>query len=148
MTAFQKILVPTDGSSCSKEAIRTASELASGLGASLTLVYFFEPFKYALPEGYVVYTPEQLAEMVDHFEQMLKEAKLTAEGHGASSVHTHVLQGVAAEDVGAYAEEHGFDLIVMGTHGRGALGRMFLGSVADKVVRASNVPVMTVRAPE
>src|SRR5690606_20254112 len=65
MTAFQKILVPTDGSSCSKEAIRTASELASGLGASLTLVYFFEPFKYALPEGYVVYTPEQLAEMVD-----------------------------------------------------------------------------------
>lgn len=148
MNAFQKILVPTDGSSCSREALRVASELASGLKASLTLVYFFEPFKYALPEGYVVYTPEQLAEMVGHFEQMLRDSKTKAESLGAAQVDTHVLQGIAAEDLGDYAEKNGFDLIVMGTHGRGTVGRMFLGSVADKVVRASNVPVMTVRAPQ
>jgi len=58
-----------------------------------------------------------------------------------------VVTGDPAVAIGAAAEEHGADLIVMATHGRTGIGHFFLGSVTERVVRESPVPVMTVRAP-
>lgn len=143
---FKSIVVATDGSSSSNAAIRVAAELATQLSAQLTLVYVFEPVKYALPEGYVPYTPEQLTEMTDHFEQMLRAGSELATSFGATQVETRLLQGVPSEEVCDFARRHGADLIVVGTHGRGIVGRVLLGSVAEKIVRTATLPVLTVRA--
>jgi|SRR5690606_15841891 len=144
---FQNIVIATDGSSCSNTAVKLGSELAAQFGAKTTLVYVFEPIKYALPEGYVPYTAEQLMEMTEHFEQMLRSSKDAALSYGAPSVETRLLQGVPSEEVCDFANREGADLIVVGTHGRGLVGRMLLGSVAEKIVRSAPVPVLTVREP-
>lgn len=143
--AFQNIVIATDGSSCSDAAVKLGSELAAQFGAKVTLVYVFEPIKYALPEGYIPYTSEQLTEMTTHFEQMLRAAKERALAHGAPQVETRLLQGVAPEEICSFANREFADLIVVGTHGRGFVGRMLVGSVAEKVVRTASVPVLTAR---
>lgn len=148
MVAFRKILVPTDGSECAREAVRVAAELAQAFAARMVIVYFFEPFKYALPEGYVIYTPEQMNHMLQEFEAMVSEAATLAREAGAASVETQVLQGVPASGIGEHAEQEGFDLIVMGSHGRTGLGRALMGSIAEKVVRTAHCPVLTVKARE
>lgn len=144
---FQNIVVATDGSPSSQAAAKTAAELAAQLGARITLIYVFEPIKYALPEGYVPYTSEQLTDMTEHFEQMLRSAKAEVNAAGAGEVETRLLQGVAADEICEFAKREGADLIVVGTHGRGLIERVLLGSVAEKVVRAASVPVLTVRTP-
>jgi nucleotide-binding universal stress UspA family protein len=58
---------------------------------------------------------------------------------------TQVVEGNPSEEILAYATEHGIDLITMGTHGRSGLDRVVMGSVAERVVRRSSVPVLTVR---
>lgn len=144
---FQNIVIATDGSSYSNAAVKLGSELAGQFGAKVTLLYVFEPVKYALPEGYVPYSAEQLTEMTDHFEQMLRAAKDRALSFGAPHVDTRILQGIAAEEICDFANKQLADLIVVGTHGRGLVGRMLLGSVAEKVVRTAPVPVLTAREP-
>lgn len=144
---FQNIVIATDGSSHSNAAVKLGSELAAQFGAKVTLVYVFEPIKYALPEGYIPYTAEQLTEMTDHFEKMLRSAKDQALSYGASNVETRLLQGIPAEEVCDFAAKQQADVIVVGTHGRGLVGRMLLGSVAEKIVRSATVPVLTARNP-
>lgn len=144
---FQNIVVATDGSPSSQAAAKTAAELAAQLGARVTLIYVFEPIKYALPEGYVPYTSDQLTDMTEHFEQMLRSAKEEVMAAGAPAVETRLLQGVASDEICEFAKREAADLIVVGTHGRGLIERVLLGSVAEKVVRAASVPVLTVRTP-
>ncbi|TKX83377.1 universal stress protein, partial [Halorubrum sp. SS5] len=60
-------------------------------------------------------------------------------------VETAVVEGSPSREIITHAEEAGCDLVVMGTHGRGGIDRLLLGSVAEKVVRGSSVPVLTVR---
>jgi nucleotide-binding universal stress UspA family protein len=60
-------------------------------------------------------------------------------------VETAVLEGSPSREIVRYAEAQDCDLVVMGTHGRGGIDRLLLGSVAERVVRASEVPVLTVR---
>ena len=83
MVPFKKILVPTDYSKHSAEAIRCAADLARRYEASITLVYVFEPVTYALPEGHVMQSPPQLQEMQSAFEQRLKQAAADAKAAGA-----------------------------------------------------------------
>jgi nucleotide-binding universal stress UspA family protein len=63
-------------------------------------------------------------------------------------VTTEVLQGDPVETIADYAGEYGVDLVVMGTHGRGGVSRMLLGSVTERVVRTAPVPVLTVRVDD
>lgn len=144
---FQNIIFATDGSPTSQAAGKYAAQLATQLGARITLIYVFEPIKYALPEGYVPYTPEQLNEMTDHFEQMLRTGKEELAALGATDVETRLLQGAAADEICDFAKRQGADLIVVGTHGRGLVERVILGSVAEKVVRNATIPVLTIRTP-
>jgi nucleotide-binding universal stress UspA family protein len=148
MDSYKHIAVATDGSSCAQAAGSEAARLASALGARLTLIYVFDPVKYVLPEGYVPYTPDQFATMTDHFQAMLRREKERLEQAGASSVDTRLLQGTATEEINNFAKETNVSLIVVGTHGRGALARMLLGSTAESLVRSASVPVLTVRHPE
>jgi nucleotide-binding universal stress UspA family protein len=148
MKPFEKILVPIDFAPHSAEAVRRAVDLSQHYSAALTLVYVYEPLDYALPEGYALYTPEQMGHLMEEFRERLSATQRDVEAMGVSRVDRRVLNGGAAAEIVDHAREHDFDLIVMGTHGRQGLSHLLMGSVAERVLRTAHCPVLTVKAPE
>lgn len=148
MTAFTKILVPVDFSSHSQSAIRAAADLSKRYDASVTLVHVYQPVALTLPDGYVLYTPSQMADLLSAFDKQLKASKKEAEAAGALRVETSLLQGVIASEILEFAKQQGSDLIVMGTHGRTGIRHVVMGSVAERVLRMAHCPVLTVKAQE
>lgn len=146
MQHFKRILVPVDFSTHSEAAVRLAADLARRYEGTLDLVHVFEPIAYPLPDGYVLFTPLQLNELVAQLEQQLTRMKAMALAAGAPQVETHVRQGACAADICDFAREGAFDLIVMGTHGRTGLNHLLLGSVAERVLRMAPCPVLTIKA--
>jgi universal stress protein A len=147
MKAFEKLLVPVDFSLHAEEAMRTAADLSSRYGASITLAYVYEPMQYVLPEGFLVYTPDQVNMLTAGFRERLARSEQHLVELGAASVQTELLQGPVAREIVDYATSGGFDLIVMGTHGRTGLKHMMMGSVAEKVLRLAPCPVLVVKLP-
>jgi nucleotide-binding universal stress UspA family protein len=144
---FHQIVVPTDFSADAEHAIRVASELSRVYSAPLTLIHIYDPVAYPLPDGYVMYTSAQLSRMWEEFDRRLAAAKADALAAGAVRVETRVLQGLTAAEIVRFAGDGGYDLIVMGTHGRRGVARVLLGSVAARVVQTAGCPVLTVRRP-
>lgn len=142
---FKKILVPIDFSAQSKASLKMAAELARRDEAALTLAHIFQPISYGLPEGYVLYSASQLADVDTAFQAQLAALKKDAEAYGAPSVDTTLLQGMPALEIVALAKTGGFDLIVMGTHGRTGIPHVLIGSVAERVLRHAPCPVLTLR---
>lgn len=147
MTSIKKILVPTDFSELSLAAVSRAAEFAKQLGAELHLLHVCPLLMYALAPDMVPDDPE--------FERKLKaqlaeKLEKTAEGLRADglSVHTLLVTGNPSHEIADVAAQHGFDMIVIGTHGRTGLARFALGSVAERTVRFSRVPVLTIRVLE
>jgi universal stress protein A len=148
MKPFAKILVPVDFSAHSEQAVRVAAELARRYDAALNIIHVYEPIAYALPEGYVLMSNEQLKELWSRLEKDLDaEKKLAVEG-GAPRVETHLLQGLAVDEICGVAKKQSFDLIVMGTQGRRGLSHLLVGSVAERVLRLAPCPVLTLKAPK
>jgi len=156
MQQFEKILVPVDFAAHSVEAVKRAADIALHYSASLTLVYVYEPLDYAvaasvlpgaLPEGYPSFTAEQLRDMTSVYEERLRATEQDVEALGVSRVSTQLLQGPAAPEIVDFAKANGFDLIVMGTHGRTGLEHMLMGSVAERVLRTAHGPVLIVKLP-
>lgn len=145
---IQRVLVPIDFSNLTQHVIEYATDLAKRYEASLDLIYVYEPMTYALPEGYVLVTPDQLAEILGQIEKQLASAKASAIAFGVQTVQTATLQGSPISEILRYAQERGSDLIVMGTHGRTGVKRLFIGSVAENIVRAATCPVLTVRVTD
>jgi nucleotide-binding universal stress UspA family protein len=146
MKPFRKILVPTDFSSHSAEAVRYAADLSRRYEASVTVAHAFQPAEYAFPEGYLLHKASDQAGTISRIEQELAAAKAEARAAGALDVETTMLEGVASAAIVGFAEKGGHDLIVMGTHGRTGFKHALLGSVAEKVVRTAPCAVLTVRA--
>ncbi|WP_123620790.1 universal stress protein [Halorubrum sp. CSM-61] len=143
MALYDRILVPTDGSAEGKRAVAHALELASAHGAGVHALYVVDTASYAgMPmesswEGLGDLLRDDASEAVAEVETLAAETDL--------AVETAVVEGSPSKEIIRYAEGNGCDLIVMGTHGRGGIDRLLLGSVAEKVVRGSKVPVLTVR---
>lgn len=144
-----RILVPTDFSTCAEQAYDYALALAAEYGATVQLLHVvtvYGPEMYGAVED----APDDalLRERIEEEgERQLSEWAERGEGRGVAvekatrrrlSVPRAILEAVEAS---------GSDLIVLGTHGRGRLGRFFLGSVAQRVLRRAPVPVLTVREP-
>lgn len=144
---FQKILVPTDFSTCAEQAEHIAIDLARTHGASITLLHVYDPVAYPLPDGYMMYSPGQLAQPWAELDARLERARADAAAAGVPSVEKRLLEGLTANEILSYAEREGHDLIVMGTHGRTGLGRVLFGSVATRVVQQAHCPVLAVKAP-
>ena len=146
---FENILFPTDFSELALVALQHARKLVGAFSAQLHCLHVIdEAFQYwsAMgPESVPVGPPvEELLESARNRITRFRDehlADLTPEPM------THVILGRPFAEIIAYARQNDIDLIVMGTHGRGALVQMLLGSTTEKVVRKASAPVLTVRAP-
>jgi universal stress protein A len=148
MTPFHKILVPTDFSPHSGEALRVACALSKAFSAPLTLLAVYQPAIMPLvPEGALFPRPEDVAEDVGRINARLREFVQEATTGGAVEAGSTLRQGAPFAEIIAEARNSSFDLIVMGTHGRTGLSHALLGSVAEKVVRKAPCAVLTVRLP-
>jgi nucleotide-binding universal stress UspA family protein len=149
MLALARILVPLDFSPGSRRAVDHAGSLAAGTKASIDLVHVWSPpallpagLVVTGPEGGPIMTLEQLVRQQSSAE--LKEAEQALARAGVAEVRSHFLIGEPAQAIVEMARRQPIDLVVMGTHGRTGLGRLLLGSIAEKVVRLAPCPVMTV----
>jgi universal stress protein A len=141
------ILVPTDFSEPAKRAEDAAIELARRLGSEILLLHvsveapLYNEGMRGLVEPRQVYEAQRVwAETT----LAARAAEIRAKG---VSAHADIRSGVAVDQILRAAEDPDVEMIVIGTHGRGGLSRLFLGSVADRIVRVAPCPVMTVRPP-
>jgi len=145
---LKKILVPTDFSEFSKQAVDYAVELARRFDAEITLIYVLQDAVALFPEPGVAFPApgNYLQELQESSQQALERLResLPAE----MTIQTVLRNGPPFVEIVRYAKEEGVDLIVIGTHGRSGLAHMLLGSVAEKVVRKAHCPVLTVRPSE
>ncbi|QSG12561.1 Nucleotide-binding protein, UspA family [Halapricum desulfuricans] len=138
---YDRILLPTDGSEEIEPVIEHAVELAAHHDATLHALYVLDTASLnSLP----------METSWDTISSILEEegtAALDVIDEYADDVviERKIVEGSPSRRIVQYAEDEGMDLIVMGTHGRGGIDRLLLGSVAERVVRTSSVPVLTVR---
>ena len=138
------ILVATDFSACSRSALQLATALARRRGASLCVVHVVEPPTLDLPAAPINATAWEL-ELLAAAEREL--ARLASELRQSEiTVETRAIIGSPARLILDLAGEIGAELIVLGTHGRKGAAHLFLGSVAEQVVRAARYPVLVTRA--
>lgn len=145
MATFSKILVATDFSESSADAVRVAVDLSKTYVATLSIVHVLEPYLYMKAEGYPFSSPEQIKKLLRAQAQSLAQAERDAKAAGASAVDSTQLEGFAAEEIVAFAEKGGYDLIVVANRGRTGLSRALLGSVAEKVARTAPCALLVVR---
>ncbi len=138
---YDEILVPTDGSPASDAAIEHAIDIAAQYGARLHALYVVDGAAYSTLEAGSEIVVEALQSEGETATRRVADAATEA---GVESTTT-VTTGTAYRSIREYVDEHGIDMVVMGTHGRKGLDRYLLGSVTERVVRTADVPVLTVR---
>ena len=127
---FEQVLVPLDGSELAEGILPYVSQLAHRIDAKVLLLSVVDPLKSSETAGFTL--RRELEEV---------ERRLIEEGIEAASI---VSYGDPADQIMRVADVEGCDLIAMATHGRGALGRVFHGSVTDRVVRHSRLPTLAI----
>ena len=149
MIALTHVLVPTDFSETSGVAVRYGKALAHAFGAALHVVHVVqEPFAQPWAVEAYGFSLATLQEDWMREARTRLEQTLTPEERAAHRAEIVTVLGHPVVEILKYAEEHPIDLIVIGTHGRGPLGHMVMGSTAERVVRKAPCPVLTVRHPE
>lgn len=147
--ALKSLLVPTDFSEASECALRYGRALAHAFGASLHVVHVIEDLVATAwaAEVYVTSLPA-LREEIEKDAQERLARLLDADERERLHARVVLLNGNPFVEILRYARAHEIDLIVLGTHGRGPVAHMLLGSVAEKVVRKATCPVLAVRHPQ
>jgi len=144
--AFHKILVPIDFSETAETALHYARQLAAQFNSELHLLHVAEdPMMLvgwpALPSGLTSEAGQEASALREELNQMIppdERARL--------HLSTHVIVGQpTGVAIARFARDGEFELIVMGTHGRGAVAHALMGSVAEKVVQLAPCPVLTIR---
>jgi len=144
---IKKILLPTDFSEGSKNALPYAMELAKQYNASLYLIHVI----YDLSQASGLHVPHVNLDQL--YLEIEAAAKKELERFGLEelrglNVHREIIRGVPYEEIIKFAEKNQIDLIVIGTHGRKGLEKVFFGSTAEQVVRRAPCAVLTVRLPK
>lgn len=144
---IRHILYPTDFSEATKAAAHYACELADQFGAELHVLHVLHDLTSLMPYTAVTLwaKPEHIAEIVDGAEKILAEIPDAVWSKGKAIVRK-VRVGNVADEITTYARQHAIDIIVIGTHGHTGLRHAVLGSIAEKVVRTADCPVLTIRA--
>jgi nucleotide-binding universal stress UspA family protein len=141
---YDRILFPTDGSDGANAALEHAIDHAVTYDAELHVVYVVEENLPVMEAGQA----ELLETLEAEGEEAIEDARSRAKAAGVASIRGSIGGGSPYRSILKYTEDNDIDLIVMGTHGRRGIDRYLLGSVAEKVVRSAECPVMTVRADE
>ncbi|WP_132058695.1 universal stress protein [Halorussus amylolyticus] len=138
---YERILVPTDGSEGAGAAVERAIDLAKTYDAELHALNVVNVATLSVE----VNTARIIESLEEQGADATEAVVERAETAGVGDVQTAVVHGIPHGAILEYVEDHDIDLVVMGTHGRSGLDRYLLGSVTEKVVRKSDVPVLTVR---
>ncbi len=141
---YKRVLVPLDGSELAEVVFSYAKELAAGLGLDLVLLHVASPHERDLIPLHRAYVERAAGILRRESEELQKKAGIQPKGGGVSA-EGELAVGHAAEEILSCALKHNIDLILMATHGRSGIKRWALGSVADKVLRVSKIPVCLVR---
>jgi len=142
---YERVLVPLDGSEIAEAILPFAEKLAGPVDAEAMLVRVVEPLSAgeAFAAGGVVAPDTLFLRQLEAKEYLARvERRLANKG---IRVKTDLRNGAPAAEIVAAATSWGADLIAMATHGRGGLGRLLFGSVAEAVLRAAPVPVLMIR---
>ena len=144
---YKNILIATDGSSLAEKAVTHGLSLAKAIGARVTAVIVESPFSlYSVPESRIPQMAEAFAQhaehvkqhatqVLDHVAKMANDARVACEG--VQVEHDHPYEAIITT-----ANDRGCDLIVMASHGRSGLTALLLGSVTNKVLTHTKLPVL------
>lgn len=152
---LDKVLLPTDGSETAEKAIIFTAKLFGNTSCKVTLLSVVEEPVYSafwsdglIAPEVLMPPPEELREELDkRAEEMLAESAQPLRDAGLE-VTPMIRFGNPATEILQEAEDGGYEMIVMGSHGRGALGGFLLGSVSNRVTHHANCPVLIVRQTE
>ena len=147
---YKQILSPVDGSPTSNRGIEEAIRLAKDQGAKLRFLHMVDAHLVAMDMSGAVNMAEVLDILREAGVKILAAAKASAlkEGVAAETAIVDSMIGRVGDETVRQAEVWPADLIVMGTHGRRGVSRLFMGSDAETVIRTSPVPVLLVRCAE
>ena len=143
MKIIKNILVPTDFSEQSEAAVRVAADLSRGHHAGVTLLHVHETTTFELPDGYVQNMTSELDRAHAQYNQRLGESERLLRSLEVQRVETRISNGAIVDEILKHSGD--FDYLVIGTHGRSPMGRLFLGSVAQKVLERASCMVVVVR---
>ena len=146
MLSIKTVLVPTDFSDASESALNYGKAMAEAFGASLHVLHVMEDLlAHAWAAEVYVASMPNLRDEIERESRQRLGTMLTPEDVTRLRAEIALVAGNPFIEIIRYAKANNIDLIVMGTHGRGPIAHMLLGSVAEKVVRKSPCPVLTVR---
>jgi len=141
---YKKMLVPLDGSELAEAVLPYTRELASRLGVDAIYLHVSSPEEHAFTGMHRSYIQNVANTVKGQLEEMQQK---TGSGTRRIEVQGDLVVGDAAEEILDYTERNDIDFILIATHGYSGIKRWALGSVADKVLRTSKVPVWLVRSP-
>lgn len=148
---YKHLVVAVDGSETALKALKHASQLASVNDAKITLVHVANPAEYmALAPEFLQHESYEAA-AVTQGNEVLGAAEAAARADGVNNIAKHLLlanKGARemAQELVDYADAHGADLLVLGTHGRTGLMHLLMGSFAETVMRQSHLPLLVIRS--
>jgi nucleotide-binding universal stress UspA family protein len=147
---IQKIILATDFSEASREAVCYARWITRSLAAELKILHVFEPGGWTVPSHYY-YTPgfeEWVQASIEKTRQKGKEAlEVLAESFGINT-ETIFIEGDTGKEIVRAATRHNTDLLILGTHGYTGWNHLTLGSIAEYVIRHATCPVLTIKPGE
>ena len=148
MLSIQHILVATDFSPHSEIAVQYAAEIARAFKAEVLICHVVEEVSILaeLPPGGEAYFPPNLTQIQQ--QQAEEKCRSLIASNGIARGEVVIGIGSPFFEIIRLAKERSADLIIVGTHGRGAIAHMLMGSVAERVVRKAPCPVLTVRQGE
>lgn len=146
---FTKILIPIDGSELALKAVATGVKLASELGAQVIFLHAKAPYiaPYAAEVALMDSKTQEMFErgISEDSDRILDDAKKVANAAGVANQSVSAVSSRPEVFIEKTVNEMGCDLIVIGTHGRGAVGRFVMGSVTTRLLPISSVPVLVYR---
>lgn len=143
---FKKILVPTDGSEITERAVATALGLARALSAEIFTLCVKEPFPYGAVAEMQPTPPQEFFDAQERSASRHLRSVIDACDGAGIVCHAHTIDGLQPwEAIVDYADREQCDLLVMGSHARGGLASLFLGSETQDVLKHTTIPVLVVR---
>jgi nucleotide-binding universal stress UspA family protein len=146
---YQRILVPTDGSTLSKKAVKSAIELAAAVGAEVVALNVVPRYPTSYFDGALTISATEVARVekqwAEQGQELADAVGALAEKAGVKARAVTMRSDLVAEAILAAAKKHKCDLVVMASHGRRGLKRLLLGSETQHVLTHGNIPVLVLR---